>query len=241
VTLAYGLKPVEYSVRYDGICMDAQSGAGTTSEGAAAYLAANAQDEAKLACTFEIKVQEAVPGPVYLWYELDSFYQNHRRYVRSRNDLANAGQAWTSTDQTLCKPLAYKDGSAAQPILPCGLLAWSLFNDTYALQRTPAGGVASSLSISEKGIAHAADLKARFADDLYPEYFNAFGQSSPVKGGSDLSRYENGAWVNRAAGARRTAQLACRAPRCSEEESNARLAHHAAAARDYAHAGRSRG
>jgi len=32
-------------------------------------------------------------------------------------------------------------------------------------------------------------------DDLYPEYFNAFGQSSPVKGGSDLSRYENGAWV----------------------------------------------
>jgi len=47
--------------------------------------------------------------------------------------------------------------------------------------------------------------------------------------------------VNRAAGARRTAQLACRAPRCSEEESNARLAHHAAAARDYAHAGRSRG
>lgn len=28
----------------------------------------------------------AVTGPVYVYYQLDNFYQNHRRYVKSRDN-----------------------------------------------------------------------------------------------------------------------------------------------------------
>jgi hypothetical protein len=29
---------------------------------------------------------------VYLYYELDNYYQNHKRYVRSRDDVQLAGE-----------------------------------------------------------------------------------------------------------------------------------------------------
>jgi hypothetical protein len=31
-------------------------------------------------------IQNKVEGPVYVYYQLDNFYQNHRRYVKSRDD-----------------------------------------------------------------------------------------------------------------------------------------------------------
>jgi hypothetical protein len=36
-------------------------------------------------CKVELTVEETIPGPVYLYYELNNFYQNHRRYVKSRS------------------------------------------------------------------------------------------------------------------------------------------------------------
>ena len=41
-----------------------------------------------------------MPGPVYVYYELDNFYQNHRRYVKSRND-AQLRNALGVSDATL--------------------------------------------------------------------------------------------------------------------------------------------
>lgn len=37
-------------------------------------------------CTVELeKIPNDVVGPVYVYYQLDNFYQNHRRYVKSRD------------------------------------------------------------------------------------------------------------------------------------------------------------
>ncbi len=37
-------------------------------------------------CTVKIKVDEEIPQPIYVYYQLNNFYQNHRRYVKSRDN-----------------------------------------------------------------------------------------------------------------------------------------------------------
>jgi hypothetical protein len=36
-------------------------------------------------CTRTLNVAEQIDGPIYVYYQLENFYQNHRRYVRSRS------------------------------------------------------------------------------------------------------------------------------------------------------------
>lgn len=36
-------------------------------------------------CTVPIVIKEAIEQPIYVYYQLDNFYQNHRRYVKSRS------------------------------------------------------------------------------------------------------------------------------------------------------------
>jgi hypothetical protein len=82
-------------------------------------------------------IDEDMDSPVYLYFELSNFYQNHRRYVKSRNDnqLMSSSDA-TETDQ--CSPIdSGSDGTDSYPVYPCGLIAWSVFNDTiYAHDST---------------------------------------------------------------------------------------------------------
>eukprot|EP00729_Bicosta_minor_P010285 gene10285-11800_t len=67
----------------------------------------------------------------YLYYALDGYYQNHRRYVDSRSDpqlrMKDEGQA---TEE--CDPIENND---TRYYAPCGLIANSLFNDTLELYR----------------------------------------------------------------------------------------------------------
>lgn len=36
-------------------------------------------------CTLDMKIDTKIDGPIYVYYQLDNFYQNHRRYVKSRS------------------------------------------------------------------------------------------------------------------------------------------------------------
>lgn len=62
---------------------------------------------------------------VFMYYGLTNYYQNHRRYVKSRDDFQLIGEL-SKTPSTDCIPYAYNDNK--QPIAPCGAIANSLFN-----------------------------------------------------------------------------------------------------------------
>jgi hypothetical protein len=66
-----------------------------------------------------------------MYYGLTNFYQNHRRYVKSRDDYQLLGQldAGPSSD---CAPFHFSDGEE-KPIAPCGAIANSLFSGVFGL------------------------------------------------------------------------------------------------------------
>ncbi|KAG2468791.1 CC50A protein, partial [Polypterus senegalus] len=65
---------------------------------------------------------------VFMYYGLSNFYQNHRRYVKSRDDSQLNGDISSLTNPSKeCEP--YRE-SEKKPIAPCGAIANSLFNGT---------------------------------------------------------------------------------------------------------------
>ena len=37
-------------------------------------------------CVLDLNIEHDITAPVYVYYQLDNFYQNHRRYVKSRSN-----------------------------------------------------------------------------------------------------------------------------------------------------------
>ena len=104
----------EYSVKYD------------SSDGkmdvACSITEANANGNCSITYTFT----EAVTGPLYVYYEISNFYQNHRRYVKSRSAYQLMGSD-LGYDEVYddCFPLVEND---TMLLNPCGLIANSFFN-----------------------------------------------------------------------------------------------------------------
>ncbi|CAG9460632.1 unnamed protein product [Pedinophyceae sp. YPF-701] len=175
--LAASRSTVEYSARYDDSCMP---GDGNAAREAALMTLAGEGNQCD-AVTFDIT--EKMEAPVYLYYELDNYHQNHRRYVTSRSDPQLRGGDVKSTLDA-CEPRRYRIGSAeseANAVTPCGLIAWSLFNDTFSVftdaDRT------QEIAVSADGIAWPTDVQNRFGGDVFPVNFN---QDPPTRGGGTL-------------------------------------------------------
>ncbi len=79
-------------------------------------------------CTVTINVAEDMGGKVYMYYALTNFYQNHRRYVTSRDDIQLSGASLSGG--SFCEPI--RTSSGGLPIAPCGLTANSFFNGVCA-------------------------------------------------------------------------------------------------------------
>ncbi|KAG1657934.1 hypothetical protein FOA52_003013 [Chlamydomonas sp. UWO 241] len=190
VFVVYGLQPEEVSFRYDEVCLNGLADNAARQE----YIQANAGDDTALACTVSITIDVEMKPPIYIYYEIAGMFQSHRRYVRSHLDLqlADAG-GWESlvaveTAAQSCVPLIYLEGNKSQLINPCGLVAWSFFNDSYDLTRVAAiNGATETLAVSEDGVAFTADVKRRFAD-YYPQFFNpAISPGEPGRGGATIN------------------------------------------------------
>ena len=52
-----------------------------------------------------INIKEKMDGPVYVYYQLDNFYQNHRTYVKSVNYDQLGGDVLSVGDLDDCDPV----------------------------------------------------------------------------------------------------------------------------------------
>jgi hypothetical protein len=95
--------------------------------------------------------------------------------VKSRSDKQLKSLS-KENDTSGCKPEDFADGGRA--IVPCGLIAWSMFNDTYSFSSQN-----KSLTVNKKGIAWKSDKEKRFGKDVLPKNFQGGG----LQGGAKLN------------------------------------------------------
>jgi hypothetical protein len=83
-------------------------------------------------CYLRFTIPEKMNHPVLFYYHLTNFYQNHRRYVDSfdTEQLKGKVRDYSAIHSGDCDPL-YGDQDIEKPYYPCGLIANSMFNDTY--------------------------------------------------------------------------------------------------------------
>ena len=97
-------------------------------------------------CTIDIEIKKDMERKIMIYYQLNGFYQNHRRYVKSKSDSQLNGvdiSLEEMKDSQDCDPAVTNkdmdkhesvDGTALNPedvAIPCGLIAKSYFNDEF--------------------------------------------------------------------------------------------------------------
>lgn len=111
-------------------------------------------------CKIEFQLEEDFRREIYVYYGLSNFYQNHRRYVKSRDDVQLLGNPKSISSE--CYPFDYAIDpidKELKPIAPCGAIANSKFNDTFDLKFE---NRSRNLSLSKLGIAWSSDKRIRF-------------------------------------------------------------------------------
>lgn len=136
-------------------------------------------------CELEFTIDEKLEGTVYLYYKLTNFFQNHRVYVKSRDNSQLSGKTdLTASDlDQNCEPYrSIEKGGVQVPIAPCGTIANSMFNDTFDISNEN-----TFVPISRTGIAWTTDHNIKFKNPSYSQCDGKdlscnFGNNSAVTG-----------------------------------------------------------
>uniref|UniRef100_A0A3Q2FWJ2 Transmembrane protein 30B n=1 Tax=Cyprinodon variegatus TaxID=28743 RepID=A0A3Q2FWJ2_CYPVA len=84
----------------------------------------------KCICTIVFSLDTLFKGPVFMYYGLTNYFQNQRRYGVSRDDNQLYGDLdYFKSPGSDCAPFDYDSND--RPIVPCGALANSMFNDFF--------------------------------------------------------------------------------------------------------------
>ena len=116
-------------------------------------------------CSVNIEIDEDINETVFFYYELHNYYQNHRRYVKSKSQDQLSGEDLSKSELDDCEPvLTYDDlgfnptgTSLDEAAYPCGLIAKSYFNDTYTMT-----GPLGTVDIDDTDIAWKSDIDKKF-------------------------------------------------------------------------------
>lgn len=116
--------------------------------------------DAVCSCTIPFELQHDFKGQVYMYYGLTNFYQNHRRYVKSRDDYQLLGHL-DSEPSSDCAPFDVNDKK--EPIAPCGAIANSLFSDELKIKFSDSTlNRMEEVPLLNTGIAWPSDKKIKF-------------------------------------------------------------------------------
>ena len=166
IILIYSGKIQEYSIRYDD----------------------HKECENKPICNIKITIDKKMKQPIMVYYQINKFYQNHRRYVKSKSDkqlngksfslkeMKNSGDcAPAETNAEMNKKISMMNNELKDDDLaiPCGLIAKSFFNDKYALYKNSISND-NKITIDEKDIAWQADkdIKYKNTNDLSKQWID---------------------------------------------------------------------
>ena len=108
------------------------------------------QNNEKKYCNVTFVIDRDIDVPLYLYYELTNFHQNHRQYVESKcMDQLVGKEAPLKKQEQECK---YKlmNSMNTKRLNPCGLIANSLFNDVFTLTN-------DNYSVCERDITRPVD------------------------------------------------------------------------------------
>nr|GAT55501.1 transcription regulator [Mycena chlorophos] len=134
-----------------------------------------------LQCVVEFSIPADIEHSIFLYYKLTNFFQNHRRYVKSLNtdQLKGTFVSASSLSNGDCKPLATNSNGTA--IYPCGLIANSVFNDTFSnLTLVNVGsGDASTYNFTANGIAWPGEAKKYTTDPVAAKTYTGYDQLVP--------------------------------------------------------------
>lgn len=154
-------------------------------------------------CSIQFNLPKDLSPPIYLYYKLTNFYQNHRKYVSSYDLAQLKGSAVAvgslSSD---CNPLRQQtDGDGEKAIYPCGLVANSYFNDTFSspvLLNAKSGSDNETYELTSTDISWASDRKTKFQKTKYnatdivppPNWRKMFPDGYNLTNIPDLSEWE---------------------------------------------------
>ncbi|XP_051951749.1 transmembrane protein 30Ab [Xyrauchen texanus] len=111
-------------------------------------------------CVLAFSLDQPFESNVFMYYGLSNFYQNHRRYVKSRDDSQlNGDERSLKEPSKECDPYGTNDN---KPIAPCGAIANSMFNDTLDLFYMDPNGTKIQIPLIKKGIAWWTDKHVKF-------------------------------------------------------------------------------
>lgn len=119
-------------------------------------------------CDIDFTIPEDMEKNVFVYYRLQNFYQNHRRYLKSKSNAQLKGKILAEKEiKDDCDPIILNrdiylgvtsiGGNELNPdsvAHPCGLMAKSFFNDTYSIKKK---GGNERIVISKENIAWTTD------------------------------------------------------------------------------------
>lgn len=157
VQTSYSLYELKYDYTY---CKDVKSGKTCEQE-----IELNSNYLCKCRLLFEQQKFNKKES-VNVYYMLEKYYQNHRRYVKSRDDNQLTGHINDGQLSKDCEPFRYQKITNQLSIeyTPCGSIANSLFNDTFKIYYLKSNNKTNivQVNISKIDIAWNSDRMFKF-------------------------------------------------------------------------------